>query len=105
MLYLLAALALPNAFSDDVVDLRENYFRHARWFFGSFVGVLLVSLAKNVIMSGSLQGPFDLGFHVFWIVGAGVAAAVRNDLFHKIFVCVAGSSFIVYIGVLFAELK
>ena len=104
VLYLLAALALPNAFSEEIVDLRVNYFRHARWFFGSFVAVLLVSLVKNVVMSGSLQGRFDLGFHLFWLAGAGVAAVTRNDLFHKAFVCVAGGSFIVYIGALFAEL-
>jgi uncharacterized membrane protein YoaK (UPF0700 family) len=59
---------------------------------------------KNVVMSGSLQGPFDLAFHLFWIVGATIAAATRSDLFHKAFVCVAGVSFIVYIGALFAEL-
>ena len=64
LLYLLAALALPNAFSAEIVDLRVNYFRHARWFFGSFLAVLLVSLVKNVVMSGSLQGPFDLAFHL-----------------------------------------
>jgi len=105
LLYLLAALALPNAFVEAVVDLRANYFRHARWFFGSFVGVLLVSLAKNVIMTGALQGPFDLGFHLFWIIGATIAAVTRSDFFHKAFVCVAGVSFIVYIGALFAELR
>jgi hypothetical protein len=104
LLYLLAALALPNAFSAEIVDLRVNYFRHARWFFGSFLAVLLVSLVKNVVMSGSLQGPFDLTFHLFWIAGATIAGATRSDLFHKAFVCVAGVSFIVYIGVLFAEL-
>ena len=86
------------------MDLRVNYFRHARWFFGSFLAVLLVSLVKNVVMSGSLQGPFDLSFHLFWIAGATIAAATRSDLFHKAFVCVAGVSFIVYIGALFAEL-
>jgi hypothetical protein len=105
LLYLLAALALPNAFGEAIVDLRVNYFRHARWFFGSFVGVLLVSLVKNVVMSGSLQGPFDLSFHAFWIVGATIAAATRSDLFHKAFICVAGVSFVVYIGALFAELR
>jgi len=104
LLYLLAALALPNVFSAEIVDLRVNYFRHARWFFGSFLAVLLVSLVKNVVMSGSLQGPFDLTFHLFWIVGAITAGATRSDLFHKVFVCVAGVSFIVYIGALFAEL-
>src|SRR5438309_8223346 len=83
LLYLLAALALPNAFSAEIVDLRVNYFRHARWFFGSFLAVLLVSLVKNVVMSGSLQGPFDLSFHLFWIAGAAIAAATRSDLFHK----------------------
>lgn len=76
----------------------------ARWFFGSFLAVLLVGLVKNVVMSGSLQGPFDLTFHLFWIVGAITAGATRSDLFHKVFVCVAGVSFIVYIGALFAEL-
>src|SRR5438045_7585061 len=72
--------------------------------FGSFLAVLLVSLVKSVVMSGSLQGPFDLSFHLFWIAGAAIAAATRSDLFHKGFVCVAGVSFIVYIGALFAEL-
>src|ERR1043166_1038073 len=97
LLYLLAALALPNISSGETVDLRENYFRHARWFFASFVGVLVVSLLKNIVMSGSIQGPFDLSFHLCWIVGAGIAAATRSDLFHKVVVCVAGGSVIVYI--------
>jgi hypothetical protein len=104
LLYLLAALALPNTFGDEIVDLRANYFRHARWFFGSFLAVLLVSLGKNVIMSGAIQGSFDLSFHIFWLVGAIVAAATRNDRFHKVFVCLAAISFIVYIAALFAEL-
>jgi hypothetical protein len=104
MLYLLAALALPGTFGEGTVDLRANYFRHARWFFGSFVTVLLVSIMKSVVIDGSLPGPFDLGFHLFWIAGATIAGATRSDLFHKAFVCVAGVSFIVYIGALFAEL-
>src|SRR6478672_9581379 len=65
MLYLLAALALPGTFGEGTVDLRANYFRHARWFFGSFVTVLLVSIMKSVVIDGSLPGPFDLGFHLF----------------------------------------
>ena len=66
--------------------------------------LLLVSIMKSVVIDGSLPGPFDLGFHLFWIAGATIAAATRSDLFHKVFVCVAGVSFIVYIGALFAEL-
>jgi hypothetical protein len=105
LLYLLAALALPTISNEATVDLRQNYFRHARWFFGSFLGVLVVSLVKNVMMSGSLPGRFDLGFHLFWLVGATIAAVTRSDRFHQVFVCVAGVSFIVYISALFAELR
>ena len=104
ILYLLAALALPTPLGEETVDLRANYFRHARWFFGSFVTVLLVSLMKNVMMTGSLQGPLDLGFHLFWIAGATIAAVTCNDLFHKAFVCVSAASFMVYIAALFFEL-
>ena len=105
ILYLLAALALPMAFVADVVDLRANYFRHARWFFGSFIAVLLVSLSKDVIFSGSLPGGFNLGFHLFWIVGAGIAALTRSDPFHKAWVWISAASFIVYIAALFFELR
>jgi hypothetical protein len=104
MLYLLAALALPTAFGEETVDLRTNYFRHARWFFGSLLTVLLVSLLKNLVVNGSWPGPFDLGFHLFWIVGAVVAAVTRNDRFHKAYVCVSLASFLGYIAALFTEL-
>jgi len=33
MLYLLAAIVLPNIPDEGEVDLRSNYFRHAGWFF------------------------------------------------------------------------
>jgi len=105
LLYLLAALALPAAFGEAAVDLRFNYFRHARWFFGSFLTVLVVSLLKDVVFAGSLPGGFNLGFHLFWIAGASIAIVTRNDLFHKGFVCVSAASFMVYIAALFFELR
>jgi hypothetical protein len=104
LLYLLAALSLPTALGEREVDLRANYFRHARWFFGAFIAVLLVSLLKSVIFDGSLPARFDLGFHLFWIAGAGVATVTRSDWFHKTLVCVSGVSLLVYIFTLFAEL-
>jgi hypothetical protein len=103
-LYLLAALALPMTFLAEIVDLRANYFRHARWFFGSLIAVLVVSLSKDLIFTGSLPGGFNLGFHLLWIIGASIAAVTRSDLFHKAFVWISGASFIVYIATLFFEL-
>jgi hypothetical protein len=51
MLYLLAAIVLPNIPNEGEVDLRSNYFRHASWFFGSLVVLLLDSLLKSVVVS------------------------------------------------------
>jgi hypothetical protein len=101
MLYLLAALVLPGIPNEGEVDLRSNYFRHARWFFGSLVVLLLDSLLKSVVVSGSLPGKTDLGFHLFWIAIAFIASVTRNERYHKAFVCLSFVLFIAYIALLF----
>jgi len=105
MLYLLAAIVFPNIPNEGEVDLRSNYFRHAGWFFGSLVVVLLDSLLKSVVVSGGLPGNPDLGFHLFWIITATIAAFVRNDRYHKAFVCLSFGLFIAYIALLFSSLR
>lgn len=105
MLYLLAAIVLPNIPNEGEIDLRSNYFRHAGWFFGSLVVLLLDSLLKTVVISGGLPGKPDLGFHLFWITIALIAAFVRNDRFHKAFVCLSFVIFIAYIALLFSSLR
>jgi hypothetical protein len=104
MLYLLAAIVLPNIPSDGEIDLRSNYFRHASWFFGSLVVLLLDSLLKSVVVSGGLPGNFDLGFHLFWITTALIAAFVRNERYHKAVACISFGLFIAYIALLFSSL-
>jgi hypothetical protein len=105
LLYLLAALVLPSFAGDDVVDLRANYFGHARWFFGAFVGVLVVSLLKDKILNGAFPGGYNLAFHLLFIVWSALAAFIRNDRFHKISVCFSAVLFTVYIALLFAQLR
>ncbi|MGE5208332.1 MAG: hypothetical protein ACM3KL_03265 [Alphaproteobacteria bacterium] len=105
MLYLLAAIVLPNIPDEGEVDLRKNYFRHAGWFFGSLVVLLLDSLFKSVVISGGLPGKPDLGFHLFWITTALVAAFTRNERYHKAFVCLSFAVFIAYIALLFPWLR
>ena len=105
MLYLLASIVLPNIPSEGEVDLRSNYFRHAGWFFGSLVVLLLDSLLKSVVVSGGLPGEPDLGFHLFWITTALIAVFVRNERYHKAFVCLSFAMFIAYIALLFSSLR
>ena len=105
MLYLLAAIVLPNIPDEGEVDLRSNYFRHGGWFFGSLVVLLLDSLLKSVVVSGGLPGKPDLGFHLFWITTAFIAAFTRNERYHKTFVCLSFALFVTYIGLLFRWLR
>jgi hypothetical protein len=105
MLYLLAALALPSVANEGEIDLRTNYFRHAGWFFGSMVVLLLDSLLKSVVVSGGLPGKPDLGFHLFWITTAFIAAFTRNERYHKAFVCLSFGLFVAYIALLFPSLR
>ena len=105
MLYLLAALALPGIPNEGEVDLRSNYFRHSGWFFGSLVVLLLVSLLKSVVVSGGLPGKPDLGFHLFWVTTAFVAAFTRNERYHKAFVCLSFGLFVAYIALFFSSLR
>jgi hypothetical protein len=105
MLYLLAALALPSITNEAEIDLRSNYFRHAGWFFGSLVVLLLDSLLKSVVVSGGLPGKPDLGFHLFWITTAFIAAFTRNERYHQAFVCLSLGLFIAYIALLFSSLR
>jgi hypothetical protein len=105
MLYLLAALALPSVANEGEIDLRSNYFRHAGWFFGSLVVLLLDSLLKSVVVSGDLPGRTDLGFHLFWITTAFIAAFTRNERYHKAFACLSLGLFVAYIALLFSSLR
>ena len=105
MLYLLAAIVLPTIPNEGEVDLRDNYFRHAGWFCGSVVVLLLDSLLKTFVISGSLPGKIDLGFHLIWITVAFIAAVTRNERYHKAFICFSFALFIAYIGLLFRSLR
>jgi hypothetical protein len=65
VLFLLAALILPDGGSETSRDLRANYFAHSRWFFGLGVLLLVGSLTRNVVLTGSLPGRLNTTGHFF----------------------------------------
>jgi hypothetical protein len=105
LLYLLAALALPNFAGPAIVDLRQNYFKHKAWFFGILILVLLDSLLKTFVIDGSLTGTLDLGFHFIWITTALIAAVTSKDWYHRAYLYVSYVLVLTYIGLLFTNLK
>jgi hypothetical protein len=105
LLYLVAALALPNFAGQAVIDLRANYFKHRTWFFGCLVLVLVDSLLKAVVIGGELPGAVDLAFHLIWLGSASVAAITRSDWYHKANLCLTFVLVVIYIAILFTTLR
>lgn len=104
-LYLLAALVLPSFNTEGPIDLRENYFGHSRWFFGSFIAVLIVSLLKDVVLGHALPAGLNLAFHIIAICGSLIAALTRSDRFHRSYAIFSVILFTAYVAKLFSELK
>ena len=107
-LYMQAAFILPDFTGLERyqrVDLRQHYYGHLRWFFGSGVLALLASLAKDVALSGHLPGAANLGFHL--VLGSLfiVAALWPNRRFQKGNVVFTAVALTAYIVTLFAQLR
>jgi hypothetical protein len=68
---------LPDFTGDErEIDLKVHYYQHRRIFFGVAIANTLVSLSKDVILTGHLPDPANVGFHLVFIATA--AAAMRR---------------------------
>jgi hypothetical protein len=104
LLYLLAAVTLPEGPGGETVDLRAHYARERRPFFLILIGLLAASLLKDLSLDGRLPSPENLAFHAF-LAGTGlVGLLVRRRAVH-VAVAVAGVAWaVIYIALLFARL-
>lgn len=103
LLFLLATLVLPGSSASDL-DLKGNYFAQRPWFFGLFLFLLVVSIVKDVLRSGSLPEPINLAFHAAMFVIGGSALVARRDAHHRALAYVALLLIAAYIFLLFADL-
>jgi hypothetical protein len=101
ILYLLAALALPNAAE---TDMKANYLAQRRWFFGLFLALLAVSVIKDLVREGDLPSTGNLVFHGLFAAGSLWLLITRNDVAHKIGGFAGLGLILAYVTLLFAEL-
>ncbi|MEP6491885.1 MAG: hypothetical protein ABJF01_04365 [bacterium] len=104
VLYLLAALILPEASSETADDLRANYYAHSSWFFGLAVLLLVVSLLRDRVLAGHLPGSLNLAMHGLFFLGWGTAAITRREWYHRWLVPYTALLMIAYIYELFGRL-
>ena len=102
LLYLLAALVFPSAGAD--VRGEAAFNRHRPWFFGLLLALLVLSLAKDLILSGSLPNALNLGFHGAIATCAAVALFVRRNTVQWIAAVAALAVILAYVTLLFGRL-
>jgi hypothetical protein len=102
--YLLAALALPDARGDAAVDLREHYYEHRRWFFAMLLAIVFVSLLKSLVIDGKLPEPADLAFHGLFAALSLSGIVIRAPRYHEALAAFGLVLMGAYIGILFVHL-
>ena len=104
LLYMLAALVLPDVAPDAPIDLRAHYFREARPFFLILIALLASSVLKDVVIDGHLPVPVNLAFHALFASLAGIAATTRRARIHEALAIISAVMIAGYIALLFNRL-
>jgi hypothetical protein len=104
VLYLLAALVLPDFFGDAAVNLRDHYYGHRRWFFSLLAILIVTSLVKQLIVDGELPRPLDFAFHGLFIAIGLSGATIGNARYHAFLALFGTLTVGLYIALLFTHL-
>lgn len=104
ILYLATAVALPDAGARETSDLRQHYWSGARPFYLLLFAAVLVSLAKDLVISGALPGAVNVGFHVLFGAVGLAGAWSRSDRVHLLLTGSLLAAFLLYVVLLFDRL-
>jgi hypothetical protein len=104
LVYLATAFLVPDMRGDGQVDLKECYFREARWYFAALLLAVLDSLAKNLLLWGKFQNAIDLVGHAAFIGISVAGIATLHEHVHKVIAVLALLVFASYIALLFLPL-
>jgi hypothetical protein len=104
-LYMTAAVALPEQVDEAGVDLREYFERQHRWFYAFLLMTLLISIIKDVLLSGHPPGTTNLVFHVVLITACLTGMLMPQRRVQEMLCVVFGGTMLVYIGELFTRLQ
>jgi hypothetical protein len=104
LLYMLAALILPDVRAEEPVDLAAHFERHRKAFYAFLVAMLASSILKDAVLDHRLPSPVNLGFHLLLaaIAVGGFVLGGRKVQLVAALLAVAG--FVTYVVLLFARL-
>ena len=104
LIYMMAAIVLPDVPADEKVDLRDHYYREAPAFFGLGAATVSWSIFREYMLVGRLPLPENLAFHLVFIALSLTGAMVKWPRLHEALALLMTLLFAAYIALLFARL-
>ena len=104
LLYMVAAVVLPDVDRSATVDLVEHSDEHRRIFFGFLIAMLVVSVTKDLILDQKLPSATNLAFHLLLLVICLTGIAGKSGRLQLALALGAFGGFLAYISLLFAHL-
>ncbi len=105
LLYLMAALALPDAGGTEAIDMKASYYAHAGWFFGLCMAVIASSMLRPVVLGGTFRVDEDHAFQALFFLGCAGGALTRWEWYHRWMTAVFFVLIVFYAVILFARLR
>lgn len=104
LVYMLAALILPDIDPAEPIDLAAHHEAERVPFFACLLGVVAVSLIKDIMLEGTLPEATNLVFHAL-LAATAIAGLALQGLREQLALAVAAPLIIIaYVALLFARL-
>ncbi len=84
LMYLSAAVALPEISGRDAIDMRAIYYANSHWFFGLLALTVASTFLKDYATTGSIKYSWNALFLVMYILLSAIAAATKSSWYHCI---------------------
>lgn len=104
LIYMMAAVVLPDIPADEPVDLQAHYWRERRAFFGLFVVAVTWSILREWQLEGRLPRFENLLFHGLFIAVGLIGLITRRERVHQTLTLLMTGVFAAYVVLLFARL-
>ena len=104
LIYMLAALVLPDFSGDRTVDLRAHYDANYRWSFGLVLLVTVMNLCREFVVEEHVPDRTNVLFHAIFMAASIGAMVTRREWYHRLVPIFTVFVFGTYIAVRFARL-
>ena len=86
------------------MDYVMQYEQQRGWLFGFLLATLVISVLKDVLLTGRLPGGMNLGFHALLGTACVVGLTTRRARVHEVLAIACAAVMALYIATLFARL-